>query len=70
LPAFVRLGREKGYRLIGCERYGFNAFFMSAGIGEDVFPEVEAVECLRHPFVAWAQERFLPVVRDKPWVKV
>jgi hypothetical protein len=70
LPAFVALGREKGYRLIGCQRYGFNAFFMRRGIGEDLFPEVDASACLRHPFVAWAQRRFLPVVRDRPWVRV
>jgi hypothetical protein len=70
LPAFVGLARAKGYRLIGCQRYGFNAFFMRRGIGEDVFPEVSAADCLRHPFVASAQRRFLPGVRDKPWVRV
>lgn len=27
LSAFVKLGKEKGYRLVGCNKYGFNAFF-------------------------------------------
>jgi hypothetical protein len=46
LAAFVKLGRQKGYRLIGCQRYGFNAFFLREGVGEDLFPEVDAADCL------------------------
>jgi hypothetical protein len=46
LPAFVKLGRQKGYRLIGCQRNGFNAFFLRNDVGEDVFPEVDAAACL------------------------
>lgn len=26
--AFVKLGREKGYELVGCDTSGVNAFFM------------------------------------------
>ena len=29
LPAFVKLGKSKGYRLIGINKYGFNAFFIN-----------------------------------------
>ena len=46
LPAFVKLGRQKGYRLIGSQRYGFNAFFLREGVGDDLFPEVDAAQCL------------------------
>src|SRR5579863_9823717 len=28
LSAFVKLGKEKGYRLVGCDRLGYNAFFV------------------------------------------
>ena len=28
LPAMVKLGREKGYRLVGANRYGFNVIFL------------------------------------------
>ncbi|MDT7541497.1 MAG: hypothetical protein QOE33_1401 [Acidobacteriota bacterium] len=42
LPAFVKLARRKGYRLVGGERLGFNAFFVRDGLGEVVLPEVEA----------------------------
>jgi len=70
LPAFVKLGRTKGYRLIGSQRYGFNAFFMREDVGQDIFPEVSAADCLRHPFVTWAQEKLLPLVAHKEWVEV
>lgn len=46
LPAFVKLGREKGYRLVGGQRLGFNAFFARDEIGEDILPEVTAEQCL------------------------
>jgi hypothetical protein len=48
LPAFVKLGRQKGYRLIGCEHFGINAFFVRSGLGEDILPEMEAAACLPH----------------------
>ena len=45
LPAFVTLGREKGYRLVGVHSHGFNAFFVQGGVGEDLLPERTASEC-------------------------
>jgi hypothetical protein len=45
LPAFVALGRDKGYRLVGVQSLGFNAFFVRTGLGEEFFPEVASVEC-------------------------
>ena len=70
LAAFVSLGRQKGYRLIGCERYGFNAFFVRNGLGEELFPEVSVESCLSHPFVKLSREQRLPLVRDKMWVRI
>jgi hypothetical protein len=46
LPAFVKLGHEKGYRLVGLQRLGFNAFFVRTGVGEEILPEVTVEECL------------------------
>lgn len=69
LAALVKLGREKGYRLVGSNRYGFNAFFVRDGIGEDVLPEVEPASCFRHPQAREAGRR-LPAVIDAPWVEV
>lgn len=45
LPAFVKLARSKGYRLVGVEALGFNAFFVRNEVGEDVLPEVKAETC-------------------------
>ena len=45
LPAFVKLGRQKGYRLVGIQSHGFNAFFVQDGIEETLLPERSAREC-------------------------
>lgn len=46
LPAFVKLGKKKGYRLVGLNSLFFNAFFVKDGIGEELLPEVTPHECL------------------------
>jgi len=51
LRAFVKLAKKKGYRLVGCNRYGYNAFFIREDIGEDKLPEIPIVECFKHPKV-------------------
>jgi hypothetical protein len=45
LTAFVKLGRQKGYRLVGVQSLGYNAFFIKAGVGEELFPERSPKEC-------------------------
>ena len=70
LAAFVKLGKEKGYRLVGSQRYGFNAFFIRNDVGIDIFPEISAAECFQHPFTHWAQKELLPKVENKEWVEV
>lgn len=49
LPAFVKLGRKKGYRLIGAQWRCNNAVFIRNGVGDDIFPEVPAEQCFTHP---------------------
>jgi hypothetical protein len=63
LAAFVKLGRQKGYRLVGAQRHGFNAFFLRAGVGEDLFPEIDAAECLGPNCAAWDWQ-------GREWVEV
>ncbi len=70
LPAFVKLGRAKGYRLVGCNKYGFNAFFVRIGIGDEVLPEISADQCMKHPKVKYDQRTFLPAVMNRDWVEV
>ena len=70
LLALVKLGRTKGYRLVGCNRYGFNAFFVRQGIGEAVLPEVAPEACLGHPQALRGQRTRYLEVKDLEWVEV
>jgi len=70
LPAFVKLAKSKGYRLVGCQRYGFNAVFLRNDVGERDFPEVSARDCFSHPFAKWAYDELRPMVADKEWIEI
>jgi hypothetical protein len=70
LPAFVKLGRRKGYRLVGVNRYGYNAFFVRNGLGDYLLREIDVRECFGHPKVRWGMQERFPTVKDLPWVEV
>ena len=57
LPAFVKLGQRKGYRLVGVQSLGFNAFFVRQGLGEQLVPTRSARECFERNerLQAWSQ---------------
>ena len=71
LKALVGLGREKGYRLVGCQHWGFNAFFVMDGIGEDLLPEVTTASCFDTPVMRsrWRPE-FIEDHQGREWVSV
>lgn len=70
LSAMVALGREKGYRLVGTHRFGFNAFFIKHGYAEGILPERTAAECATDEYTQLALRTRWPKVKDKPWVRV
>lgn len=70
LRAFVKLGQKKGYRLVGVNRYGFNAFFVRNGLSNDVLPEIDVRGCFSHPKAVWGMRERLPLTADLPWVEV
>ncbi len=70
LAAFVTLGKQKGYRLVGCERYGFNAFFVRSDVGEVILPEVPSATCFTHPYAQYAMTVRRPRVVDREWEQV
>jgi hypothetical protein len=70
LPAFVKLARTKGYRLVGCNRLGYNAFFIKNPLGEKEIPEIEIGDCFKHPKVLWGMKERFPTVKNFPWVEV
>ena len=48
--AGIRRNRERlGYRLVGTERYCFNAFFLRNDCAADLIPEVSVESCMNHP---------------------
>lgn len=70
LPAFVKLARKQGYRLVGCNRYGYNAFFIRNPFGENEISEIPIKECFKHLKVLWGMKERFPSVQDFPWVEV
>lgn len=60
LSAFVKLGKERGYRLVGTNRFGFNAIFLRSDVGIEFLPEITPFECFQK----------VPVLREwKPaWI--
>ncbi len=70
LGAFVKLGRRKGYRLVGINRYGYNAFFVRKGLADSLLPEIEVEQCFNHPKVVTGMRDRFPTVEHLPWVEV
>ena len=70
LAALVKLGRQKGYRLVGRSRGGWNAVFVRNGEGDSAFPEVEAQSCFRYPWNLRGMAQRFPLVASMEWVEV
>jgi hypothetical protein len=70
LSAMIKLGREKGYRFVGCEKYGFNAFFLRDSLGLPHLPEMNAEECFNHPRAKFGIAQRFPNVALKQWEEV
>ena len=72
LQAFVNLGKELGYRLVGSNTRQFNAFFVRDDIAEEIFPEVSVHSCLslyNSSYKSPNQYNF-PIISELPWEKV
>lgn len=70
LLAITKLSKEKGYRLIGAHRHGFNAFFMRNDVGADIFPEVSVESAHDNAFTRWSQANRWPNVKHLGWQEV
>ena len=74
LKAMESLGRRKGYRLIGCDSTGTNAFFLREDVHAPSIPTRSAAEAFR-PHANWlgrgfSEERQLEIMRTLPYVEV
>ncbi|GAB4401183.1 MAG: hypothetical protein OHK0053_23560 [Microscillaceae bacterium] len=70
LPAFIKLCREKGYRLVGTNAIATNAFFVRNDIVHPWLPEIEANQCFNHPRAQFGMETRFLGIKDKNWVNV
>lgn len=65
LAAFVKLLKPRGYRLVGVQSLGFNAFFVREGLGTDVLSEVTPSECYRRtPRLHVWEQKYLDMIVD------
>ena len=70
LAAMVKLSQEKGYRLIGAHKHGFNAFFLRNDIALDLFPEVTIEQVHDNPYTKGGQTHRWPLVSGMIWDEV
>ncbi len=70
LAAMSKLGRDKGYRLIGMHRFGFNAFFVRDGVAEGLLPVVDPATCLNDPYTRQVREQHWPAASKLDWQTV
>jgi hypothetical protein len=70
LPAFVKLLKNKGYRYVGSQSLGFNAFFIKNGIGEDFLPEVPVEDIFKQAKVMYCIRDRVEQVKHLPWIEV
>lgn len=65
--AMVKLGKKKGYRLVGANELGFNFIFVRNGLVEKELPEVAVESVLEHPSVSAGHKNF-EAIRDWNYV--
>jgi len=70
LAAFIKLGRSKGYRYVGSNTIGTNAFFVRDDISTDLLPEADPLQAFSHPRAKFGMEVRFKAIKDKEWVEV
>ena len=68
LAALVKLGRRKGYRLVGCQRGQVNAFFVRDDLAPDLLPEIDAADCLGLRLLSDEEQQ--ATLQREEWVEV
>ncbi len=70
LAAFNKLAKERGYRLVGCNRNRLNAFFVKNGLGDELLPEVSVASCLDHYRIKRYWDQIRSVILTQDWETV
>ena len=74
IKALESLGEKKGYRLVGCDTTGTNAFFLRDDLGNNQIPTLTASEAFR-PHRNWIQrgiseDQQLEIMKLMPYIEV
>ena len=74
IKALESLGEKKGYRLVGCDTTGTNAFFLRNDLGNNQIPTLKASEAFR-PHKNWiqrgiSQDQQLEIMKLMPYIEV
>lgn len=70
LASFVQLLKPRGYRLVGCNRMGYNAFFVRSDEAGELLPEVAVESCFVSSWNRYGMEHRFPRVADMDWTDV
>ena len=70
LSAFVKLLKPRGYRLVGCNRTGYNAFFVRETDAGELLPEVAVESCFTSEWNKYGMADRFPRVADMEWTTV
>ncbi len=72
LAALTKLAKKKDYRLIGANRYGFNAFFLRNDIDKEskYLPEKTPAQCLDNPYSRYARRVKKEKIINRPWIEI
>lgn len=70
LGALDKLARQKGYRLVGCESSGTNAFFVQEALAAAHFAPRDLVELYRPPIYGKNRNGYAPPPREARFVSV
>jgi hypothetical protein len=70
LLAFARVSEAKGYRLVGWNALGYNAFFLRNDVAPDIFPTRAPVELDANQFAAAMRRTHWPDIAHLPWVEI
>jgi hypothetical protein len=70
LAAFRALARRRGYRFVGCNCYGFNAFFVREELCGELLPEADPAWWFAHPKVRREMRTVGPDLMGLPWIDI
>jgi hypothetical protein len=72
LSAFGKLGQQKGYRLVGVDSFGINAFFVRDGLAEELLPTLTPEECYEQAvgLRGWKPADMELLLAQGQWVEV